>query len=82
MNQLKLKLTGGKMNNKFLQMLKMKNNKILQPLKKYISKQEYFIDLDILKTEILLLFQQERKRRQDKKKKLLNKAYGRKNTDE
>jgi len=46
-----------------LQILKMKNNKILQPLKKYIAKQEQLIDLNILKAEILLLFKQDRERR-------------------
>ena len=44
-------------------MLKMKNNKILQTLKKYIVKQEHLIDLDILKTEILLLFKHEKEGR-------------------
>jgi hypothetical protein len=46
-----------------LQNLKMKNNKILQTLKKYIAKQEHLIDLDILKAEILLLFKQDREKR-------------------
>ena len=49
--------------NKFMQMLKMKNNKILQTLKKYIAQQKQPIDLEILKTEILLLFKQEHERR-------------------
>tara|TARA_Y100000031_G_C7976136_1_gene272622 strand:+ start:364 stop:507 length:144 start_codon:yes stop_codon:yes gene_type:complete len=39
-----------------LQMLKMKNKKILQTLKKYIAQQKTPIDKEILKTEILLLF--------------------------
>jgi hypothetical protein len=49
--------------NKFMQALKMKNIKILKILKKYIAKQKYFIDLDILKTQILLLFKQDIDRR-------------------
>ena len=49
--------------DKFMQRLEMKNNKILQMLKKYIAKQKHLIDLDILKAEILLLFKQERERR-------------------
>jgi len=39
------------------------NNKLLQMLKKYIAKQKHLIDLDILKTQILLLFKQEHERR-------------------
>jgi|TARA_B100001971_G_scaffold197368_1_gene205982 hypothetical protein len=39
-----------------MQMLKMKNKKILQTLKKYIAQQKTPIDKEILKTEILLLF--------------------------
>jgi hypothetical protein len=41
----------------------MKNNKILQILKKYIAKQKQPIDLEILKTEILLLFKHNKERR-------------------
>ena len=45
----------------FLQKIEMKNNKILQVLKKYIAKQKNSIDREILKTEILLLFKQGKK---------------------
>ena len=50
-------------NNQSLKILKMKNNKILQILKKYIAKQKQPIDLEILKTEILLLFKHNKERR-------------------
>ena len=46
-----------------MQMLKTRNKKILQTLKKYIAQQKQSIDLDILKAEILLLFKQESERR-------------------
>ena len=46
--------------DKFFQRLEMKNNKILQILKKYITKQKHSIDREILKTEILLLFKYEK----------------------
>ena len=44
-------------------MIENKNKQLLQTLKKYIVKQEHLIDLDILKTEILLLFKHEKEGR-------------------
>ena len=50
-------------NNQSLKILKMKNNKILQILKKYIAKQKQPIENEILKTEILLLFKHNKEKR-------------------
>ena len=43
--------------------MKNKNKQFLQTLKKYMAKQKQPIDLEILKTEILLLFKHEKEGR-------------------